>query len=69
MKRFLEFLQENKDGKLSSGRLGRFMIILAFIGDWVTHIATSTAFNPDWSIVSIVAFIIGMGSIEKFTKG
>lgn len=64
IKRFLS----DDQGKLSSTRLGKLLITLAFIGDWVMHVVRGGDFNPAWSLVALVASVIGLSVAQRFAE-
>ena len=67
MKKLLEFLSED-NGRLSNTRLANFLVVLSFITDWQAHIWRHIEYNPSFTIVGIVASIMGIKVAQKFAE-
>lgn len=62
--KIFEFFQD-ATGQLSSARLGMLLIVTGFFVDWMAHVVRAVQFAPEWSIISIVAGVMGIKVIQK----
>ncbi len=62
--RLTELFEEN-NGRLSSARIGALLLVLGFMGDWITHIVRMMEYDPSWSVVMLVSSVFGIKVVQK----
>ncbi|MEQ9466611.1 MAG: hypothetical protein RLN88_04315 [Ekhidna sp.] len=63
--RLNEFLEESGTGRFSNARLANLIVVSCFGADWIMHIVRALDFNPSFTIVGIVAAVMGIKVAQK----
>jgi len=59
-----QFLSEDS-GRLSSIRIAQLSVVALFCLNWIVDIIRGVIFSPHWSVVGIIAGIVGAKVVQK----